>query len=69
MSSNLTIGSMRKNWKTTVAGIVVLVTTGLGQFDGLPANLRQWCMLVASVIGGIGLLLAQDGWSPDDPAK
>jgi hypothetical protein len=59
-----------RSWKTTVAGIVMIVT-GLGNAvmqyvqGGLPAV--QWETLIAAVVGGFGLIFAKDADVSNSP--
>lgn len=54
-----------KNWKTTLAGIgVLLASIGMAMqshFDSNAETVVSWEVLFASVAGGIGLIFAKDG--------
>lgn len=47
-----------KNWKTTAAGIVMVIVGVLTHNGALTANEGS---LIASVLGGMGLLASKDG--------
>lgn len=59
-----------KNWKTTVAGIgAILVAVGSAAKSfatGAPIDIPT---VVASVMAGIGLILAKDAATPTDGTK
>jgi len=53
-----------KSWKTTLAGLGVLFSA-LGaalqaQFDGDPATVPDWAVVVTALFAAVGLLLARD---------
>ena len=53
-----------KSWKTTLAGLGVLLSA-LGaalqaQFDGDPATVPDWAVVVTALFAAVGLLLARD---------
>lgn len=52
-----------KNWKTTSAGIVLIVT-GVAMYQ---SNKTQIGPALSSVLGGIGLIFAHDAGSAQTP--
>jgi len=53
-----------KSWKTTLAGFGVLLSA-LGaalqaQFDGDPATVPDWAVVVTALFAAVGLLVARD---------
>ncbi len=53
-----------KSWKTTLAGLGVLLSA-LGaalqaQFDGDPATVPDWAVVVTALFAAVGLLAARD---------
>ena len=53
-----------KSWKTTLAGLGVLFSA-LGaalqaQFDGDPATVPDWAVVVTALFAAVGLLVARD---------
>ena len=52
------LGNVKKNWKTTFSGILVLLSAGWGIAQN-PALLTQ-PEVIGQLIGGIGLIVAKD---------
>lgn len=60
----LKIHKMNKSWKTTSAGIAMIVSSVVGVYFAYKANnLSEGVVMagVTSLLGGIGLLFAKDG--------
>ena len=54
---------MKKNWKTTVAGIAAILTvvgTGMTQFTNGGFQAVTWEAVVVGLMSGIGLIFAKD---------
>jgi len=59
------LNSVKKSWKTTVAGVIQFVTVAGGQIvtllDNDPTTNPEWSIVVASLITLFGLFAARDG--------
>lgn len=53
-----------QSWRTTVLGIIAIVTAGLGVakalLDNDPATVPDYAALGAAIVAGVGLILAKD---------
>jgi putative flippase GtrA len=53
---------MKKNWKTTIAGILTaIVAIGSAALAVLNGGSPDWAAVIAAISAGFGLLLAEDG--------
>jgi hypothetical protein len=63
MSTTSTTG-LQGSWKTTMAGVIAIVTAILSAvqllIDNDPATNPDWTTLIAAIMAGIGLLFARD---------
>lgn len=50
-----------KSWKTTVTGIVAIITAICGAVTGIVNNTPvDWTTVIAAVVSGVGLIAARD---------
>ena len=53
---------MKKNWKTTIAGILpAIVAIGSAALALLNGGSTDWTATIAAVTAAVGLLFAEDG--------
>ena len=65
-----TIQNLLANWKTTSAGLTMIVGSTVHlifQVRAGTANENTWTISLTAIIGGIGLLVAGDASAPAQP--
>ena len=63
---------MKTSWKTTVAGIAIILTSLGGALTALtdnnPATNPDWVQVATSIAAGLGLAVARDNNKSDESA-
>jgi hypothetical protein len=50
-----------KNWKTTLTGVIAIVTAVLGAVSNIVnGHPQDWTVTISAVIAGVGLITAKD---------
>lgn len=56
---------MKRNWKTTVCGVLMIVGAlcgaGVALLDGDPSTAPNLTLIIATITAGVGLSLSKDG--------